>query len=97
MGKISGGNIVGEVSRGNVRGNVRGMSGGMSKGGNVQDQTTLLLTHSYTSLFAYEQDLNSETLLHIYAESKQQSLEEELKFLKTIHEQVLYNQSPLTY
>ena len=39
-------------------------------------------------VFPYKQDLNSETLLHIDAESKQQSLEEELRFLKTIHEQV---------
>ena len=34
------------------------------------------------------QDLDNETLLHIDAENRRQTLEEELEFLKQVHEQV---------
>ena len=33
-------------------------------------------------------DLDNETLLHIDAENRRQTLEEELEFLKTLHDQV---------
>jgi len=36
----------------------------------------------------YWQNLNNETLLHIDAENRRQTLEEELKFLKSRHRQV---------
>lgn len=41
------------------------------------------------------QDLDNETLLHIDAENRRQTLEEELEFLKAVHEQVslLFSQS----
>ena len=38
------------------------------------------------------QDLDSETLAHIDAESRRQTLEEELEFLKSVHEQVTIKQ-----
>ena len=34
------------------------------------------------------QDLDNETLLHVDAENRRQTLEEELEFLKQVHEQV---------
>ena len=34
------------------------------------------------------QDLDNETLAHIDAENRRQTLEEELEFLKQVHEQV---------
>lgn len=40
------------------------------------------------NLFFNLQDLDNETLLHIDAENRRQTLEEELEFLKSIHEQV---------
>ena len=47
----------------------------------------------FTYLFTYllrclRQDLDNETLLHIDAENRRQTLEEELEFLKQVHEQV---------
>ena len=36
----------------------------------------------------FVQDLDNETLLHIDAENRRQTLEEELEFLKSVHEQV---------
>ena len=39
-------------------------------------------------LFFYLQDLDTETLAHIDAENRRQTLEEELEFLKQVHEQV---------
>lgn len=41
--------------------------------------------------FADCQDLDTETLLHIDAENKRQTLEEELEFLKQVHEQVSFD------
>lgn len=34
------------------------------------------------------QDLDNETLLHVDAENRRQTLEEELEFLRQVHEQV---------
>ena len=45
----------------------------------------------------YLQDLDNETLLHIDAENKRQTLEEELEFLKTLHEQELKELAALAY
>ena len=42
----------------------------------------------YIHLFFYLQDLDTETLAHIDAENRRQTLEEELEFLKQVHEQV---------
>jgi hypothetical protein len=36
----------------------------------------------------FAQDLDNETLLHVDAENRRQTLEEELEFLKQVHEQV---------
>jgi len=41
------------------------------------------------------QDLDNETLLHVDAENRRQTLEEELEFLKQVHEQVGQTISPL--
>ena len=41
-----------------------------------------------TNLFTYLQDLNNETLNHLDAENRRQTLEEEMEFLKKVHEQV---------
>ena len=38
--------------------------------------------------FSYLQDLDNETLAHIDAENRRQTLEEELEFLKQVHDQV---------
>jgi len=40
------------------------------------------------------QDLDNETLLHVDAENRRQTLEEELEFLKQVHEQVNQTTSP---
>jgi intermediate filament protein if len=40
------------------------------------------------NLFTYLQDLNNETLNHLDAENRRQTLEEEMEFLKKVHEQV---------
>jgi len=42
-------------------------------------------------------DLDNETLLHIDAENRRQTLEEELEFLKTVHEQELKELAALAY
>lgn len=38
--------------------------------------------------FWFFQDLNNETLAHLDAENRRQTLEEEIEFLKKVHEQV---------
>ena len=40
------------------------------------------------STFLYLQDLNNETLAHLDAENRRQTLEEEMEFMKKVHEQV---------
>jgi len=56
---------------------------------------TLLLLQ--WKLLLYQQDLDNETLLHIDAENRRQTLEEDLEFLKTLHDQacldhlIIYN------
>jgi len=44
----------------------------------------------YVHLYVYVcmKDLDNETLLHVDAENRRQTLEEELEFLKQVHEQV---------
>lgn len=42
-------------------------------------------------------DLDNETLLHIDAENRRQTLEEELEFLKTVHEQEMKELAALAY
>jgi len=42
-------------------------------------------------------DLDNETLLHIDAENRRQTLEEELEFIKTVHDQELKELSALAY
>jgi intermediate filament protein if len=48
-------------------------------------------------LQACRQDLDNETLLHIDAENRRQTLEEELEFLKTLHEQEMKELAALAY
>lgn len=48
-------------------------------------------------LQAARQDLDNETLLHIDAENRRQTLEEELEFLKTLHEQEMKELAALAY
>jgi len=48
-------------------------------------------------LQASRADLDNETLLHIDAENRRQTLEEELEFLKTLHEQEMKELAALAY
>lgn len=48
-------------------------------------------------LQAARADLDNETLLHIDAENRRQTLEEELEFLKTLHEQEMKELAALAY
>lgn len=43
------------------------------------------------------QDLNNETLAHLDAENRRQTLEEEMEFMKKVHEQVGHRKTSLIY
>jgi len=50
---------------------------------------------TFSFYFMCVQDLDNETLLHIDAENRRQALEDELEFLKQVHEQVIKHASNL--
>lgn len=51
--------------------------------------SSLNYAHDFWVWLAFpSKDLDNETLLHIDAENRRQTLEEELEFLRAVHEQV---------
>jgi len=64
---------------------------------NDRDKDKKLIAQLQDSLNRARADLDNETLLHIDAENRRQTLEEELEFLKSIHEQELKELAALAY
>jgi intermediate filament protein if len=62
-----------------------------------RDKEKGLIKKLQDSLNATRSDLDNETLLHIDAENRRQTLEEELEFLKALHEQELKELQALAY
>jgi intermediate filament protein if len=62
-----------------------------------RDKDKKLILQLQDSLNRARIDLDNETLLHIDAENRRQTLEEELEFLKTVHEQEMKELSALAY
>jgi len=62
-----------------------------------RDKEKGLLKRLQDSLNAARSDLDNETLLHIDAENRRQTLEEELEFLKAVHEQELKELQAMAY
>jgi len=55
----------------------------------IKSYINLLDDEQPLMIVCYEkQDLDNETLLHIDAENRRQTLEEEIEFIKSVHEQV---------
>lgn len=62
-----------------------------------RDKDKNLIQQLKQQLQATRTDLDNETLLHIDAENRRQTLEEELEFLKTLHDQELKELAVLAY
>jgi intermediate filament protein if len=62
-----------------------------------RDKEKSLLKRLQDQLTAARSDLDNETLLHIDAENRRQTLEEELEFLKAVHEQELKELQAMAY
>nr|CAA58705.1 intermediate filament protein [Lumbricus terrestris] len=62
-----------------------------------RDKEKGLIKKLQDALNATSMDLDNETLLHIDAENRRQTLEEELEFLKALHEQELKELQALAY
>lgn len=62
-----------------------------------RDKDKKLIQQLKEQLQAARADLDNETLLHIDAENRRQTLEEELEFLKTLHEQEMKELAALAY
>lgn len=62
-----------------------------------RDKEKTALKRLTDSLTAARTDLDNETLLHIDAENRRQTLEEELAFLKAVHEQELKELQSMAY
>lgn len=62
-----------------------------------RDKEKALLKRLQDALNAARSDLDNETLLHIDAENRRQTLEEELEFLKAVHEQELKELQAMAY
>jgi len=62
-----------------------------------RDKEKALIKRLQDSLNAARSDLDNETLLHIDAENRRQTLEEELEFLKAVHEQELKELQAMAY
>jgi intermediate filament protein if len=62
-----------------------------------RDKEKGLLKRLQDALNAARSDLDNETLLHIDAENRRQTLEEELEFLKAVHEQELKELQAMAY
>lgn len=62
-----------------------------------RDKERRLIAELKEKLQAARTDLDNETLLHIDAENRRQTLEEELEFLKTLHEQEMKELAALAY
>jgi intermediate filament protein if len=62
-----------------------------------RDKEKGLIKKLQDALNATRSDLDNETLLHIDAENRRQTLEEELEFLKALHEQELKELQALAY
>jgi intermediate filament protein if len=64
---------------------------------NDRDKDKKLIAQLQDSLNRARADLDNETLLHIDAENRRQTLEEELEFLKSVHEQEMKELAALAY
>lgn len=64
---------------------------------NDKDKEKALIKKLHDDLNRARADLDNETLLHIDAENRKQTLEEELEFLKALHEQELKELQALAY
>jgi len=62
-----------------------------------RDKEKALIKRLQDTLAAARADLDNETLLHIDAENRRQTLEEELEFLKAVHEQELKELQAMAY
>jgi len=62
-----------------------------------RDKEKALIKRLQDALNAARSDLDNETLLHIDAENRRQTLEEELEFLKAVHEQELKELQSMAY
>jgi len=62
-----------------------------------RDKEKGLIKRLQDALNAARSDLDNETLLHIDAENRRQTLEEELEFLKAVHEQELKELQAMAY
>jgi len=62
-----------------------------------RDKEKALIKRLQDALNAARSDLDNETLLHIDAENRRQTLEEELEFLKAVHEQELKELQAMAY
>lgn len=62
-----------------------------------KEKEKVLIKRLQDTLSAARADLDNETLLHIDAENRRQSLEEELEFLKAVHEQEIKELQALAY
>jgi intermediate filament protein if len=62
-----------------------------------KEKEKALLKRLQDALNAARSDLDNETLLHIDAENRRQTLEEELEFLKSVHEQELKELQAMAY
>jgi intermediate filament protein if len=64
---------------------------------NDRDKDKKLIAQLQDQLNRYRIDLDNETLLHIDAENRRQTLEEEIEFLKQVHEQEMKELAALAY
>ena len=81
----------------NLEGNVKNLQQTIKGLENDRQQTKNELARVTDALKRARGDLDAETLAHIEAENKTQTLEEEIEFLKTIHQEELKELGTLAY